>query len=62
MFIHREDKINKESERPNIAEILVEKHRNGPVGSIELYFDAMHVRYLNLDKHHSDIGGASDDF
>lgn len=52
MFIHREDKINKESERPNIAEILVEKHRNGPVGSCELYFDDKHVRFLNLDTHH----------
>lgn len=63
MFIHREDKINKESERPNIAEIMVEKHRNGPVGSCELYFDGQHVRFLNLDNNHS--GGAStpdDDF
>ncbi len=51
MFIHREDKINKESERPNIAEILVEKHRNGPVGSIELYFDEKRATFLNLDTH-----------
>ncbi len=66
MFIHREDKINKESDRPNIAEILVEKHRNGPVGSAELYFDGKHVRFLNLDtKHHSEgggHGGGNDDF
>ena len=57
MFIHREDKINKESERPNIAEIMIEKHRNGPVGSCELYFDGQHVRFLNLDSRHS--GGHS---
>lgn len=63
MFIHREDKINKESERPNIAEIMVEKHRNGPVGSCELYFDGKHVRFLNLDTHHhSAAAGADDDF
>jgi replicative DNA helicase len=68
MFIHREDKINKESDRPNIAEILVEKHRNGPVGMAELYFDGKHVRFLNLDSHHSGGGGmdsndfAQDDF
>lgn len=63
MFIHREDKMNKdkEAERPNIAEILVEKHRNGPVGSAELYFDGQHVRFLNLDTHHSAVG-AGDDF
>jgi replicative DNA helicase len=66
MFIHREDKINKESDRPNIAEILVEKHRNGPVGSCELYFDGKHVRFLNLDTHHTSGGGGGgsshDDF
>ena len=60
MFIHREDKINKESDRPNIAEILVEKHRNGPVGSAELYFDGKHVRFLNLDTHHATAPGADD--
>jgi len=63
MFIHREDKMNKdkEAERPNIAEILVEKHRNGPVGAAELYFDGKHVRFLNLDTHHS-AASVSDDF
>lgn len=65
MFIHRDDKANKEveSERPNIAEILVEKHRNGPVGLAELYFDDKHVRFLNLDTHHTTDGtGGADDF
>ena len=62
MFIHREDKANKneESERPNIAEILVEKHRNGPVGMAELYFDEKHVRFLNLDTHHASVGSGDD--
>src|SRR3989338_6841187 len=50
MFIHREDKINKESDRPNIAEILVEKHRNGPVGSAELYFDEKRTTFQSLEK------------
>jgi replicative DNA helicase len=51
MFIHREDKMNKEKEfdRPNIAEILVEKHRNGPVGKVELYFDDKRTTFLSLD-------------
>jgi replicative DNA helicase len=65
MFIHREDKINKESERPNIAEIMIEKHRNGPVGSAELYFDGQHVRFLNIDSRHQQNGGGAssdDDF
>src|SRR3981081_3259488 len=39
MFIHREDKYKEESEKTNIAEILIEKHRNGEVGKVELYFN-----------------------
>jgi len=65
MFIHREDKINKESDRPNIAEILIEKHRNGPVGMAELFFDDKHVRFLNLDTHHASAyqtNNSNDDF
>ncbi|OIP77303.1 MAG: replicative DNA helicase [Parcubacteria group bacterium CG2_30_44_11] len=61
MFIHREDKINKDSDRPNIAEIMVEKHRNGPVGMAELYFDAQHVRFLNLDTKHGGMSAAFSD-
>lgn len=50
MFIHRDDKINKESDRPNIAEILIEKHRNGPVGKIELFFDDKRTTFMSLEK------------
>ncbi|HEX7651840.1 MAG TPA: replicative DNA helicase [Candidatus Paceibacterota bacterium] len=50
MFIHRDDKANKESDRPNIAEILVEKHRNGPTGRVELYFDDKRTSYMPVDK------------
>ncbi len=50
MFIHREDKMNDTSDRPNIAEILIEKHRNGPVGSIELYFDEKRTTFVTLEK------------
>ena len=50
MFIHREDKGKEESEKTNIAEILIEKHRNGPTGKIELYFDEKTTTFLNLEK------------
>ena len=50
MFIHREDKLNKESSRPNIAEILIEKHRNGPTGACELYFDEKRTTFQPVDK------------
>jgi replicative DNA helicase len=50
MFIHREDKNKDESEKTNIAEILIEKHRNGPTGKVELYFDKKTTTFLNLEK------------
>lgn len=50
MFIHREDKGKDESEQTNIAEILIEKHRNGPTGKVELYFDGKTTAFLNLEK------------
>ncbi len=50
MFIHREDKMNNEAERNNIAEILIEKHRNGPIGKIELYFDEKRTSFMSVEK------------
>lgn len=50
MFIHREDKYDKQSDRPNIAEILIEKHRNGPTGSVELYFDGSKTSFIDIEK------------
>src|SRR3989344_356623 len=50
MFIHREDKYKEDSDKPNIAEILVEKHRNGPTGKIELYFDEKKATFLSIEK------------
>ncbi|MDP3402529.1 MAG: replicative DNA helicase, partial [bacterium] len=60
MFIHREDKINKESDRPNIAQILVEKHRNGPTGKVELYFDEKRTSFMPMDK--TGYGELADEF
>ena len=50
MFIHREDRNKDESERDNITEILIEKHRNGPVGKINLYFDQKSTTFVSIDK------------
>lgn len=50
MFIHREDKGKDESERTNIAEILIEKHRNGPVGKVNLYFDEKTTTFMSIEK------------
>mgnify|MGYP001596331193 FL=1 len=53
MFIYREDKARADSERPNIAEIMVEKHRNGPTGKVELYFNQEKVSFSSIDTHYA---------
>ncbi|MBP6883691.1 MAG: replicative DNA helicase [Candidatus Pacebacteria bacterium] len=50
MFIHREDWGKEPSEKTGIAEILVEKHRNGPVGKVDLHFDEKTTTFLTLEK------------
>jgi replicative DNA helicase len=55
MFIHREDRGTQTSERPGIAEILIEKHRNGPTGKVELFFNDKLSSFEDLDS--SDYGG-----
>ena len=52
MFIHREDKMNSDSgaEKTNVAEILIEKHRNGPVGKVDLRFDEQKTTFLTIEK------------
>ena len=50
MFIHRENKHDENSEKKNIVEILIEKHRNGPTGIVELYFDDKKTSFLSVDK------------
>ncbi len=59
-FIHREDKYKDESERTNIAEILIEKHRNGETGKVELFFNDKKATFQNMDK--SKYGGVEKEF
>jgi replicative DNA helicase len=51
-FLYREEYYNPETERKNITDVLVKKHRNGPVGNIEVYFDREKQRFRDLDKRH----------
>lgn len=54
-FIYRDDYYNRESEKRNIAEIIISKQRNGPTGLIELYFMDSQNKFLNLNReeHHA---------
>ncbi len=49
MFIYRDDVYNPESERKNIADIVIAKHRNGPVGEVSLFFQASQTRFRDLE-------------
>ncbi len=49
MFIHREEMYHKETKKKGIADILISKHRNGEVGSIELAFIHRYATFDNLE-------------
>lgn len=55
MFIYREDYYNPETDRKGISEILVRKHRNGPIGTIELYFIPEQTKFRTIEKKMTDI-------
>lgn len=55
-FLYREDYYNPESERKNIMDVLIKKHRNGPTGGVELYFDRDKQKIRSLDSRRSDDG------
>jgi replicative DNA helicase len=47
MFIYREEYYEKESERPGEADIIIAKHRNGPVGDVVLTFQKEYPKFMN---------------
>ncbi|MFZ2544393.1 MAG: replicative DNA helicase [Candidatus Saccharimonadales bacterium] len=52
MFIYREAYYNPDTDRENITDLIIAKHRNGPTGKVELYFHPERLRFMSLDKHH----------
>ncbi len=48
MFIYRDDYYNKESNEPNVAEVIIGKQRNGPTGTVKLFFQKNQTRFENL--------------
>ena len=61
MFIHRPDKNATEKElaegkiKQNVAEILVEKHRNGEQGIVNLYFKGECTKFLNINRQTNEV-------
>jgi len=52
-FLYREDYYNPETERRSIIDIFIKKHRNGPTGEVELFFDRQKQKFRSLDTKHS---------
>ncbi|WP_027483861.1 replicative DNA helicase [Deinococcus pimensis] len=48
MFIYRDEYYNKETDQQGVAEIIIGKQRNGPVGTVKLQFHSQHVRFNDL--------------
>jgi replicative DNA helicase len=55
MFIHRPEIYEKDSLKQNLAQIKIAKHRNGPVGTIELVFRSNLVKFENAATRHIDL-------
>ena len=51
LMMYREDYYEEDTERKGITDIFVRKHRNGPIGRVELAFKKEQMRFMNLEKH-----------
>jgi len=47
MFIYREEMYNENTEQPNIADLMISKHRSGPIGTVQLYFNKRLTQFLD---------------
>ena len=50
MFIYRDDYYNKDTENKNMAEIIIAKQRNGPIGTVNLVWMPEYTRFVNAKK------------
>ncbi len=57
LFLYRDEVYNEATERPNEADVLVAKHRNGPTGSVTLLFRKELTKFVNLRKQRVDLSG-----
>ncbi len=52
-FIYREEYYNPDTDRKKLTDIFIKKHRNGPTGGVELYFDNERQRFRSVETRHS---------
>jgi len=51
MFLYRDDYYNPDTEKKNIAEVIIAKHRNGATGTVELRWMGEYTKFANLEMH-----------
>ena len=54
MFLYRDDYYNEDSERKNIAEVIIAKHRGGSTGTVDLGWLGSYTKFVNLEKRFDD--------
>ena len=54
MFLYRDDYYNKDSEKQNIAEVIIAKHRGGSLGTVELLWLGSYTKFVDLEKRFDD--------
>jgi replicative DNA helicase len=55
MFIYREDMVKEETNKKNVADVIVAKHRNGPTDTVPLYFDRTLTKFADLEVTHEPL-------
>ncbi|WP_222927174.1 replicative DNA helicase [Thermosediminibacter litoriperuensis] len=50
-FLYREDYYNPDTDRKNIAEVIIAKQRNGPTGKVELVWLSQYTKFVSIEKH-----------
>ena len=51
MFLYRDEYYNKEqSEEPNVGEVIIAKHRNGPTGTVKLVFRGEYTKFFDMER------------
>lgn len=54
IFLYREEYYNPDTDRQNIMDLMIKKHRNGPVANLEVYFDRVRQQIRDLDTKHEE--------
>ena len=54
IFLYRDDYYNKDSEKKDIAEVIIAKHRGGSLGTVELLWLGSYTKFVNLEKRFDD--------